>query len=86
LKPRSPSRDDRVRHIRLMREWTPSPVHFDSGRGPSAIRRLLHPEAHAFYMKLIEDGYQPNVLIDVLPDERIPPPSADSSGSTEQRR
>jgi hypothetical protein len=33
--------------------------------------RLLHPQAHAFYMKLMEDGYQPNVLIDVLPDERI---------------
>src|SRR4030081_477435 len=34
-------------------------------------RRLLYPQAHAFYKKLIEDGYHPNLLIDVLPDERI---------------
>src|ERR1700730_8432915 len=34
-------------------------------------RRFLYPQAHAFYTKLIEDGYQPNVLIDVLPVERI---------------
>jgi hypothetical protein len=34
-------------------------------------RRLLWPEAQAFYTKLIEEGYQPNVLIDVLPDQRI---------------
>jgi hypothetical protein len=41
--------------------------------GPIADKaaRLLHPQAHAFYMRLTEDGYEPNVLIDVLPDERI---------------
>jgi hypothetical protein len=34
-------------------------------------RRLLYPQAHAFYTKLVEDGYEPNVLIDVLPRERL---------------
>ena len=33
--------------------------------------RLLHPRAQAFYTTLIEGGYDPNVLIDVLPDQRI---------------
>jgi hypothetical protein len=34
-------------------------------------RRTLYPQACAFYARLREHGYQPNVLIDVLPDERI---------------
>ena len=34
-------------------------------------RRLLCPEVQTFYTKLMEGGYQPNVLIDVLPDQRI---------------
>jgi hypothetical protein len=51
------------RITRTFRQWS----------GPIADKaaRLLHPQAHAFYMRLAEDGYQPNVLIDVLPDERI---------------
>jgi sulfotransferase famil protein len=32
---------------------------------------LLFPQAHAFYTRLMEDGYQPHVLVDVLSDERI---------------
>jgi hypothetical protein len=42
-----------------------------SSRFADQARRLLCPEAQAFYAKLMEDGYQPNVLIDVLPDQRI---------------
>jgi Sulfotransferase family len=34
-------------------------------------RRLFCPQAHSLYAKLMDDGYQPNVLIDVLPVERI---------------
>ena len=34
-------------------------------------QRLLYPQAHAFYTKLVEEGYQPDVLIDVLPQARI---------------
>jgi hypothetical protein len=34
-------------------------------------RHMLCPEACAFYTRLVEDGYQPNVLIDVLPDQRL---------------
>jgi hypothetical protein len=34
-------------------------------------RRMLYPEACTFFTRLVEDGYQPNVLIDVLPDQRL---------------
>jgi hypothetical protein len=34
-------------------------------------QRLLCPQAHSLYAKLMDDGYQPNLLIDVLPAERI---------------
>jgi hypothetical protein len=34
-------------------------------------QRIFCPEAHTFYTRLIEEGYQPNVLIDVLPEERV---------------
>jgi hypothetical protein len=34
-------------------------------------RRLLCPQAHSLYAKLMDDGYEPNVLIDVLPVQRI---------------
>jgi hypothetical protein len=42
-----------------------------SSRFADQAQRLFCPEAYAFYTKLIEDGYQPNVLIDILPDKRI---------------
>jgi hypothetical protein len=32
---------------------------------------LFFPQAHSFYTKLIENGYYPNLLIDVLPDAGI---------------
>jgi hypothetical protein len=34
-------------------------------------RRLLYPQGDAFYTKLVEDGYEPNLLIDVLVDQRL---------------
>src|SRR5262249_48184693 len=37
----------------------------------NAARRLLYPQAYAFYTKLFEAGYLPNVLIDVLTGHKI---------------
>ena len=42
-----------------------------SSRLADQARRIVCPEAQAFYTKLMEGGYQPNVLIDVLPEQRI---------------
>jgi hypothetical protein len=36
-----------------------------------AGRRVLHPQAHAFYKQLMEGGYAPNEHIDVIPAYRL---------------